>query len=404
MGKIIHYLCTMSNYAAFFERIRESIQQEEFIKISLGDYNGTELYLKNVYIKPVIIKREKKLSFVFRYKTQDITQNFEVDTGIVEIQGLLKVEGFRVATLFTETENLICQFTKKGVWSLRKEKPTATKPIDLNHDKQKERKLAHVDKVYLQELKLTNAEGNVYKNAQDKWKQINHYIEILSSILQRLPEKDVLNIVDMGAGKGYLTFALYDYLTYTLQKSASMVGVEYRKELVDLCNQVAEKSGFRELLFMRGAIEDYQPQHGLDMLIALHACDTATDDAIAKGIKHDATIIVVAPCCHKQIRREMEKSKVKNELDFLLKHGIFMERQAEMVTDGLRALIMEYFGYQTKVFQFVSDAHTPKNVLIVGEKKAVNQKKQQEILTKIKSTKAYFGIDYHHLERLLTVK
>src|SRR5690606_46975 len=289
----------MDNYAAFFDKIRTSIQQQEFIKISLGDYNGTELYLKNVYIKPVIIKREKKLSFVFRYKTQDITKNFELQTGIMEIQGLLKVEGFRVATLFTETENLICQCTKKGVWSLKKENPTAKKAVVFTHDKQKERKLDSADKVYLQALKLTDATGNVYKNAQDKWRQINHYIEILSSILQRLSAKDTLNVVDMGAGKGYLTFALYDYLVYTLRKKVSLVGVEYRKDLVELCNQIAAKSDFKDLLFIQGAIEDYEPHDDLDILIALHACDTATDDAIAKGIKHDADLIVVAPCCHK---------------------------------------------------------------------------------------------------------
>lgn len=394
----------MDNYATFFDKVRESIQQDEFIKMSLGDYNGTELYLKNVYIKPVIIKREKKLSFVFRYKTQDITQNFEISTGIMEIQGLLKVEGFRVATLFTESQNLSCQLTKKGTWILRKEEPTAKKPMLLAHDKQKERKLDSAGKVYLQELGLTDAAGKVYKNAQDKWKQINHYIEILSAMLKRLPQKDTLNVVDMGAGKGYLTFALYDYLVHKLQKRTYLVGVEYRKDLVELCNQVAAKSDFKNLLFLRGAIEEYQPESDLDMLIALHACDTATDDAIAKGIRHHADLIVVAPCCHKQIRREMEKNKTPNGLDFLLKHGIFMERQAEMVTDGLRALIMEYYGYQTRVFEFVSDAHTPKNVLVVGERKSIDPKRQQEILAKIRSIKTYFGIDYHHLETLLEVR
>lgn len=393
----------MDNYAGFFDKIRGAIQQEVFVKISLGDYNGTELYLKNVYIKPVVIKREKKLSFVFRYKTQDITQNFEIATGVMEIQGLLQVEGFRVATLFTETENIVCQLSKKGTWLLRKEDPTAKRPVTLTHDKQKERKLDSFGKIYLQALKLTDVEGRVYKNAQDKWRQINHYIEILSSILQRLPPKERLNVVDMGAGKGYLTFALYDYLVNTLKKQTDLVGVEYRNDLVALCSQIAQKSGFNDLRFIQGAIEDYQPQGDLDVLIALHACDTATDDAIAKGIQHDADLIVVAPCCHKQIRREIEKNKTRNELDFLLKHGIFMERQAEMVTDGLRALILEYFGYQTKVFQFISDTHTPKNVLIVGERRAINTQKQQEILMKIKSTKTYFGVTYHHLEGLLNI-
>ncbi len=394
----------MDYYASFFDHVRETIQQGELIKISLGDYHGTELYLKNVYIKPVMIKREKKLSFVFRYKTKDITKNFEMDTGIIEMQGLLKVEGFRVATLFTETENLSCQLHKKGEWFLKKDKPTAKKPTSLSHDKLKERKLQDSHQVYLQELRLTDVTGKVFKNAQDKWKQINHYIEILSSMLQQLPSKDRLQVVDMGAGKGYLTFALYDYLNNVLAKKVSIVGVEYRQDLVDLCNQIADKSGFTDLSFMQGTIENYQPEKNLDILIALHACDTATDDAIAKGIKNNAALIVVAPCCHKQIRREMEKNKVKNDLDFLLKHGIFMERQAEMVTDGLRALVMEYFGYQTKAFQFVSDAHTPKNVLVVGEKRTINTQRQQEILTKITSIKDYFGIGYHHLERLMELE
>jgi hypothetical protein len=137
------------------------------------------------------------------------------------------------------------------------------------------------------------------------------------------------------------------------------------------------------------------------VLIALHACDTATDDAIYKGITANADLIVVAPCCHKQIRKEIEKYKVKNELDFLLKHGIFLERQAEMVTDGLRSLLLEYYGYTTKVFEFVSEANTPKNVMIVAEKKAKTQAQQEEILKKIKETKAYFGIEFHYLEKLM---
>ena len=123
--------------------------------------------------------------------------------------------------------------------------------------------------------------------------------------------------------------------------------------------------------------------------------------SIQKGISANADLIVVAPCCHKQIRKEIEKHKTKNELDFLLKHGIFLERQAEMVTDGLRALILEYFGYSTKVFEFVSDVNTPKNVMIVAEKKAKTDSQKQEILAKIKATKTYFGIEYHQLEKLM---
>ena len=173
--------------------------------------------------------------------------------------------------------------------------------------------------------------------------------------------------------------------------------------MVELCNGIAQKTGFENLSFVQGTIEDYDSAE-TNILIALHACDTATDDAIHKGISAQADLIVVAPCCHKQIRREMEKNKVKNDLDFLLKYGIFMERQAEMVTDGIRALILEYFGYKTKVFEFISDAHTPKNVLVVGMKGKINPKKQVEVLAKIKDIKEYFGIGFHHLERLINTQ
>ena len=205
----------------------------------------------------------------------------------------------------------------------------------------------------------------------------------------------------MGSGKGYLTFALYDYLHSVLKLETEVIGVEYRQDMVDLCNQVAVKSSFDRLNFVQGTIEDYNAED-VNLLIALHACDTATDDAIFKGIKADAELIVVAPCCHKQIRREIEQHKVKNDISFLTKYGIFLERQAEMVTDGIRALILEYFGYKTKVFEFISDAHTPKNVLVVGVKgKAHGAEKKADVLQKIKASKEYFGIGHHHLERLL---
>jgi SAM-dependent methyltransferase len=258
------------------------------------------------------------------------------------------------------------------------------------------------DNLYLHELGLTDEQGTVFKNAQDKYKQINQYIEILSSLIKELPQGTIKNVVDMGSGKGYLTFALYDYLLNHQQK-ANVVGVEFRKDLVDLCNKIAVNAKFEQLSFVEGTIESYDTE-AIDLLIALHACDTATDDAIYKGIMANASLIVVAPCCHKQIRREIEKGKAQNELNFLTKHGIFLERQAEMVTDGLRALMLEYFGYKTKVFEFVSDVHTPKNVLVVGIKnKDKGTKSKDEILQKIKDTKAYFGIGYHHLERLLEI-
>lgn len=381
--------------------LTSSLLNERFVKMSLGNYHGKEEALAKIYIKKSTIRNTPKLSFTYRYKTNDIVKNYGLEEAGALIETLLGKNGFRLITLFTLDSDLSLSISTDDIFTLKKNKASNSALLPLDHDKQKNRKIETTGKRYLQELKITDKEGNVYKSSQDKFRQINHYVEILSSLLRELPKKPLTNVVDMGAGKGYLTFALYDYLTNVLHTASNITGVEYRKELVGLCNDIARKSNFEKLSFVQGTIEDYQ-NPDIDVLIALHACDTATDDAIAKGIRNNADLIVVAPCCHKQIRREIEKNKVQNDLGFLLKHGIFLERQAEMVTDGIRALVLEYFGYATKVFEFISDAHTPKNVLIVGQKKYKHSAAEKmEILNKIKAGKAYFGIGFHHLEKIM---
>ncbi|WP_313190068.1 SAM-dependent methyltransferase [Sphingobacterium sp.] len=390
----------MTVFKDFLGELEGMLLRKELQKISLGNYRGEEANLKNIYIKPVLIKQDLMLSFVYRYQTKDITKNYSIEDSVIELEKLVDFRGFRQVNVQSISENLVFQMNKKGEWRLQKEKVERRKEQSLSHDKIKDRKITDSSKAYLHQLNLTDAEGKVFKNAQDKWKQINHYIELLSSSLSDLPSKEKLKVLDMGAGKGYLTFALYDYLKNSLGIQVEVVGIEYRKDLVDFCNQVAQESGFETLSFEEGSIEEYQSAEAIDVLIALHACDTATDDAIYKGIQNDAELIVVAPCCHKQVRWELEAVKAKNDLDFMTQYGIFLERHAEMLTDSIRALILEYYGYEMRVIQFISDQHTPKNVMLVGSKRKIDPKKQDEILKKIKSLKAYFGINYQHLERL----
>jgi SAM-dependent methyltransferase len=376
-----------------------SVTNKTFLKLSMGNYKGEEKDLKNIYVRQVQIKRLDKLSFTYRYKTRDIVKNFDPKAGIDMILEHLN-SSFRIATLFTSEMDIVVQQNQDGIYRLSKNPPALNKLAAPSHDKVKARILQPAGKSYLYELKITDNEGRVFKNSQDKFKQINQYIEILSPMIKSVPASEIKHVVDMGSGKGYLTFALYDYLHSVLKLDAQVTGVEYREDLVALCNKIAVESDFKKLHFVQGTIEDY-PVDSIDLLIALHACDTATDGAVAKGIKANAKLIVVAPCCHKQIRKEITKGKAQNELDFLTQHGIFLERQAEMVTDGMRALVMEYFGYKTKAMQFISDAHTPKNVLLIGVKHAVDPISQRKVLKKIRDTKAYFGIGYHHLERLM---
>ncbi|MCW3121658.1 MAG: SAM-dependent methyltransferase, partial [Flavipsychrobacter sp.] len=331
-----------SKITEFISSIQQALADDTFVSVSMGNYKGQEENLKNIYVKKAIVKQEVKLSFTYRYKTKDIVKNYAVNDGVELINKGLS-EGFKVATLFTTAFDTIFEnFNDKKV-TIRKTAPVKAEAPSLEHDRNKQRLIAAKGKQYLAELHITDKDGNVLKNAQDKYRQINHYIDILSSLIKDIPAEQIKKVADMGSGKGYLTFALYDYLHNVLNIKAEVTGVEFRPDMVALCNDIAVKSKFDELRFVEGTIEDYDSAN-TNILIALHACDTATDDAIAKGIAAKAELIVVAPCCHKQVRREIEKNKTNNDLDFLTKHGIFMERQAEMVTDGIRAMVLEYFG------------------------------------------------------------
>jgi hypothetical protein len=385
----------------FILSLTNSLNDNTFVKLSLGNYKGKVENLKNIYAKRILIKGEEKLSFTYRYKTRDIVKNYPPEEGIRIIQEFLNQE-FYVASLFTTVFDLSFENLRNTKFIIRKNAATILTVPSADHDRNKNRLISANEKPYLTELKITDETGKVLPNSQDKYKQINHYIEILSTLIKEIPAKETVKVVDMGSGKGYLTFALYDYLTNVLNVKSEVTGVEFRPELVELCNKIAKNTGFHNLSFEQGTIEKYKNSDS-NILIALHACDTATDEAIYKGITSQADLIVVAPCCHKQIRRQIESGNAVNELDFLTKYGIFLERQAEMVTDGIRALILEYFGYKTKIFQFISDAHTPKNVMIVGIRNQNIHLKDEQILQKIRDSKAYFGIKYHHLEKMMEI-
>lgn len=396
----------------FIGKVVKSIENNTFCKMTLSKNIGAEIELKNIFIKPVTIKNEQKLSFTYRYKTKDVVKNYSINETLEKLIEYININYFTIVNYISLNQINQLIFDKNGKIKVNSTNKTQNNEVSTNHDQGKVRKISSKGK-YLFDLKITDVNGVVFKTTQDKYKQINHYIELLTPLLKEIPKQVVLKVVDMGSGKGYLTFVLYDYLTNVAKIKTELIGVEFRKDLVDLCNKISNNCNFIGLKFEEGTIANYAGINP-NILIALHACDTATDDAIFKGITSNTDLIIVAPCCHKQIRREMKEGKAKNELNCLTSHGIFMERQAEMVTDGIRALILEYFGYKTKVFQFISDAHTPKNVMITAVRnqklfiefggESRNPKKKIEILTKIKNIKTFFGIKSHYLESLLKLE
>lgn len=380
---------------SFFEHLEKSLQSGYFQKITLGKSTGHIAELNNIYVKLISIKNSPHLSFTYRYQTKDVVKNHLIADSIIELKKLIG-ENFLHAHLFTSAANFQLTINKKGKASLVQSDSVNMIKITSGHDHEKKRSISTINNQYLQALKVVNNEGHILSGMQDKYKQINKYIEIVENLIIQTNLQSPIRIADMGSGKGYLTFALYDHLVNNLGMEVFITGIEQRQELVELCNRIAETCQFKNLLFTAGKIGDGSIDK-IDVLIALHACDTATDDAIYQGISSQAKLIICAPCCHKQIRKQIND---KGQFKQVLKHGILKEREAEIITDTIRALLLESKGYRSSVFEFISTEHTGKNLMISGVKVKQNIN-EQSILQEVAQLKSAFGIDKHYLESLL---
>ncbi len=377
--------------------LRESWSADQFIRLTLSKIRKGSDAATRVIIRPVMIRGKAQLSFVSQYPTKDITKNYPFSEAEKRIASLLET-AYLIANLFTTEKQIILEKRRNGKATLRTQANKMTDDLPArSHDRKKKDWIA--DKRFLVELGILNGSGNVKKDKGDKYRQIKKFVEIVDGLVRQQPaleQRNPLQIVDMGAGKGYLTFALYDYFTHTLKRPVKITGVELREALIEKGNGIAKALDYKGLSYESGFIQEYELPE-TDILLALHACDTATDDAIYKGIKAKAELIICAPCCHKQIRRAITGSK---DLQPILQHGILLERQAEIITDTIRALLMETQGYKTKIFEFISTEHTGKNLMIVGQRheRPVDTK---ALLDKIAAIKKRFGIASHYLEELL---
>ncbi len=381
----------------FFDALGRSISDGSFVKLTLAKPHGGEPGLKNVYVRHVRVKQGERLSFLYRRETRDEVLNLPPSDGLALLRRLLGAE-FLSAHLFTLGEDLRLDFNRRREPRLAVSPPTFKEPPPATHDREKRRLIDAAASVYLKGLGVTDERGQVRPAMGDKLRQINKFVEVVAGLLDGSPLKarEGLAVADVGSGKGYLTFAVYDYLNNTLGVRASVTGVEARGELVELCNRVARESGFDRLKFERGFIETFEPPP-TDLLIALHACDTATDEAIYKGVAAGASVIITAPCCHKEVRPQMQAPE---PLRGVLRHGHLLEREAESVTDSLRALLLESAGYKVKVFEFVSAEHTSKNTMIAAVKRETPADREAA-LAQFRALKDFYGIREQRLETLL---
>lgn len=382
----------MDKIHEFSQEVKEQLEAKVFNKLTLSMKRDKKTELKSIFIKSISLRGEQKLSFVYRFPTNDVTKNFSFEAGLEQLEDELKTK-FLKADLMSSDKDVFLTIDKAGNGKIKRKNSQLKdeRKSSVQHDKTKKRLIQLEGNLYLKELDIA-VDGKVKRNREDKFRQINKFVEIMGHVLGDKYHEPV--IADMGCGKGYLTFALYDYLN-SLSLSPKVIGVELRPKLVDFCNQIAQKANFNGLSFEAGYIGKWEVDK-LDVLIALHACDTATDDAIYQGIKSRAKVIVCAPCCHRQVRKSMQTSGALKEIT---RHGILMEREAEILTDSLRALYLEACGYKTKVMEFISTEHTPKNLLIIAEKHS--QKVSDDVWLRIDALKDIWGLKEHYLESLV---
>ncbi|MEJ7861200.1 MAG: SAM-dependent methyltransferase [Pyrinomonadaceae bacterium] len=384
------------NIEKFINELTKSLSDETFVKMTLGNYHGTDAHLQKLLIRLLETKKGTRLFFLYRQETRDTAKNFDFAEGLKIIKESLG-SNFFSGHLFTLKNDFQLDIGKKGKSHLNVGKPTFKSKPDLSHNRAK-KALVDQNSFYLKALGITTEAGEIRDKQQDKWRQINKFVETLGSLIDKsvLANYQKLKIVDMGSGKGYLTFAAFDFFKITRGIDVSMTGIDAREELVDLCRDIAKACDFENLEFERGLISNYELSD-VNILIALHACNTATDDAIFRGIRAEADLIVVAPCCHQELRPQI---KAPEFLGGILRHGVILEREAETLTDGLRALLLERSGYSTKIFEFISTEHTPKNNMIVGTRTA-KKADSEKVDAQITLIKEFYGIKEQRLENLL---
>ena len=351
----------------FLALLRAALTEGTLAKLTLGKPGGADPTLRNLFARPVRLRDGARVNLTWRHATREVTRNLPPAEAVALLSGLVGTE-FLDAHLFTANGHHQFETNPGGQPRLRSlpARPGVTPPAQGQHDRPKDHVLPGTTP-WLQDLGVTNPDGRPRAGMAGKLSQIQHFAALLQPLLRTAfpperaaePEGRTLEVIDAGSGKGYLTFAL----AHLLGPGFRIRGIEARPELVNLCNTVAARHGLgARLAFLAGRLDPARDE-ACDILIALHACDTATDDALALGLRAGARLLVVAPCCQHELRPALEAPP---GLAPIWRHGIFRERHAEFATDALRALLLEWCGYATQVAEFTDAGHTAKNLLLSG--------------------------------------
>lgn len=381
--------------------LEEWIREEALVKGTLSGRKSGSVVVK-VIVKPVKLKAGVRFQLEYHEKNKVVHKNLDRAEALDEIETLMQSSFKQLDLMTTRADVKLFSNSKNDCRVLVKklDVPDEKRVVDLSHNRLKNYILEEGIPVdYLVHLGVQTPEGKVVKSRYDKFRQINRFLEYVEDILKVLPKREgPLRIVDFGCGKAYLTFAMYDFFTRKLGLEVSVIGLDLKADVVAFCNKTAAALGYEGLRFEVGDIRDHDEQGEVDLVVTLHACDTATDEAIVKSIGWKVAALLSVPCCQHELH-----DRLRNEtLEPILKHGILRERMTGIVTDAYRAMVMEALGYDVQILEFIDMTHTPKNLLLRATRRrvegGVNKERQPAVdWSAVDAFEKTFGLEKTYL-------
>lgn len=375
-----------------YKEILETLtSKDEIIEIILSNKASKELEYKKIEIKPFL--KEDEINYQITYYYDKKNQHENISKGNLSIKFESLFDNFKQAVIFSTNKDYQLLRNKKGSVKLIENKASKKKG-SLLHNRQKNYILPENKPCkFLEVLGIMNKDGRVFKEKYDKFRQINKYLEFIRDLEADLKKNKKLRIVDFGSGKAYLSFALYYYIREVLDLEVEIYGIDLKKDVVDFCNETSKKLGFKNLHFYCGDIQSFNKFENIDMIVTLHACDIATDMAIAHGINWKSKFILVVPCCQHELFKQIDNKLMSP----LLRQGILKERLSSLVTDSSRGLLLEANGYEVQFIEFIDMEHTAKNIMI---RAVFKNKDGEKALEEYKEYKEFWNIN-PYLEKIL---
>ncbi len=370
------------------EEIRKAIEDQQLIFAVLsGIRKGVGEGPDKMDIKPVVVKEAFHYQ-ITSYYGQKVNHENVSEKRLWELLQRWLGPYFKQGMLYTAGADYQILFSKKMKEKVLKKPPSRflTTP---QHNRTKNYIIPEgVPCDFMVHLGVMDASGRVYKKRYDKFRQLNKYLEFVSDALGHLNQNGRIRIIDFGCGKAYLTFALYYYLVKQLNLDVEIVGLDLKEDVIDFCNQTAEALGYENLIFKKGDIRHYEQEGDLEMVVSLHACDTATDEALIKAVEWHAKVILAVPCCQHELFNQLKNPA----MDPILKYGVLKDKMATMVTDALRGLALETKGYEVQMMEFIDMEHTPKNVLMRAYAHGLHSGLMEKSLAEYESFKSEWGV------------